>query len=370
MIRGVGWANDGLTKVQPSAFRGVAASLKVTDVTWARCQGAAGAPFVLGWLDKILDDWGGDAILVVRSAHPWLTHTTIPAPSLSLGVATGTASAPPVSMDLYSAFMRALAGHVRGRVSAIVVESAAQDPAHWLGSLGDYLALLAAARTAIKAVAPEILVVTAGFEMGDFWDDAPSSATAEARWSAIPDPYRTYYASARAFLEGQLAAAPGLADACALHSNGGNGRGLTAALAWGRSLVGHAMPWWVDDATSAPLLTVTPGLSWNPWKKPSELNRLLYALSLGVDFFGSYKADIAAYREAQRVEVADKLAAAQAAGVERIYFDTLGDWRLGGSLLAAAATGYPLQGLANDDGSLRPAANVIRAAAQGAAEAA
>jgi hypothetical protein len=66
------------------------------------------------------------------------------------------------------------------------IESEAQQPGQWQGSLEDYLKLLETAHRAAKSANPNARIILSGFTFADLMDDIPSAETFAARMEENP----------------------------------------------------------------------------------------------------------------------------------------------------------------------------------------
>lgn len=365
-------------------FAGVASHVKFTDVTWERLEVDPAAGLLCRWfpwlptcgtavatweaLDAEVAAWraagyGGGLTFVVRSKHPTFARPTVPDVP-ELGAWQGLGSAPPVDLDRYEAWLRRLVTRYRADVEAWECESELHRLL-WRGTAEDYIRLLERFSRVVRELDPSAVVISAGWGVGDLLDDDPDGETIEARLVSIPAPFGALTRESIETTRRQFARAD-LVDVFELHSLS-SPTGIAPALDLARELVELGAPpadaarvrHWVGDTTSAPRLTYRQGFDFLPDLPLPIAAHRMGALSWGPGYPG--------YAQAREAHLADqvawfraKVAAAAAAGADRIYAGTEVDWRVLGSHFLGAVSTFPHQGLADADGRARPVLEWIR----------
>lgn len=360
MRKGLQYGNDpaGAPRIAPNLMAGISDTVKIASWRWslflpsffgfvAPSWLSDSFRYAWSWADTQLSAWEAAGYryitVVLNCSHPVFCAPTYLAPGTTRP--SSVASMPPKSAAAWAEldrWVRALLRRYRGRIAIVECESEWQNPYWWAGSLDDYLTWLRLLRRAIRDICPEVKLCLGGHTLNGLVDDAPDSATIEARIASLPEPLRS--TMRRAIDIGTKALATGEFDVVEYHSLG-QASGIVPAIELTRACLPPAWTGeiWIGDAL--------PGTPVNPdpftWSQGQP--------DIVTDLALNDPAAVATLEARQVTTTLAKIQAAYEAGCAGIHFGPLYDWQL-----LQSATALPWQGLTRSNGTLRPVCGVIR----------
>jgi hypothetical protein len=316
-------------------------------------------------LDKLVGEYQGagfvNLMIVVKSFSPW---GTTPLTTASNQEFAKTRGAPPREeyWGAYADFVQNLVErydgdgtddmpNLRAPVRYYEIESEAQHPGYWQGTLADYARVLKTAYQAAKRANPATQIVLSGISMSDVFDDQPSEAVVAQRMAGLPPLYRR----ALEFIRGSLRLQDAY-DQVEFHYNFAP-VSIYGTVNWLRSEMrqaGQVKPIWAGDAIAGPAL----GSNFVPPMPRAEADRIVAALSNPQDpQHAAVKRD---YEAAQARNLVKKVVLALEARLAGIMMGNLEDW----PDYKILNNTWVWQGLINPDGSRRPAFYAYKIARQ------
>jgi hypothetical protein len=291
-------------------------------------------------------------IVILKSISPWGTAPTKSAVTREFD--PGRATPPrPENWDDYAAWVQNLVErydgdgiddmpNLKAPLLHYEIESEAQHPGYWQGTLADYGRLLKTAYQAAKRANPDCKIILSGIALSDTFDDLPSPAVIEQRTARLTP----FARRALEFVLGSLRFQDSY-DMVEFHYNYDPQGiyGITSFLRAEMRKAGTVKPIWAGDAASAPMFDS----NFVPMYPRDQVADIAAALG---DVRHPRHAQIERdYQAAQARNVVKKVVLSLDVGLAGIMIGNLQDWP-GFNIQNKS---WIWQGLSNPDGTHRPA---------------
>lgn len=291
-------------------------------------------------LDKIVKNYqenGFHLQMVLHATSPWASKPLEITPRAGT-MAENIAAAPPKEeyWDDYGEFIKALVERydndgiddmpgLRFPVLYYEIESEAQMPVHWQGTVEEYIRLLSVANRSAKQANPNSKIILSGINLGDIFDDMPDEATVKARFDSLPPSHKP----AIDFIKKTLKEKD-YYDIIEFHYNR-DYLGIYGTVQWIRQY--SDKPIWAGDTTSAPWLFNT---FVKPYPNPQELFESIK---------NGRQPETDWYRKEQSSLTAKKFIVAAEVGLERVIMETMMVWSVTGRSPVAVDYMWDLQSM-------------------------
>lgn len=302
--------------------------IKAADLDWSKIEPNAPQNGIHKYDTKIIDQAiqtyqakGFNIQVVLKSDAPWavdLGNTNSNTSDFSNLIKSG----PPKDeyLDDYASFVKYLVDRYNGDgkndmpgllkpIKYYEIESEAQHPFHWQGTIDQYITLLKTAYEAAKSVDPGVKIILSGMNFGDLFDDQPNQELIEKRINSLGPEFKSGVEFVRKTL-----AAEKYYDLVEFHYN----RGVFGAYGTVDYIRQYTnKPIWGGDTSTGPWFFTNFTQPYGNKKTAEEL--FIKIRDKKEPFYSEYQAE-------KSYTVIKKFAIAAELGIQRLIYETVNEW--------------------------------------------